>query len=88
MSYILKSLKKAQQERDRIGLPRLDRDMIDTPGAPDAGFLQPNLTAAVAEAIDLLTPEGRSPTRVAPFKGNMDVDRLEALLAARRALCR
>ena len=42
-----------------------------------------NIEHAAAEAIDLLTPEGRSPTRVAPFKGNMDVDRLEALLAAR-----
>jgi tryptophanase len=34
-----------------------------------------------AEAVDLLTEEGRQPSVVAPFKGNMDVAALETLIA-------
>lgn len=34
MSYIRISLKKFQKEGDQIGLPRFDRDMIDTPEVP------------------------------------------------------
>jgi len=42
-----------------------------------------NLEAAGAEAVDLLIEEGRDPASRHPFKGNMDVDALTALLSAR-----
>ncbi len=42
-----------------------------------------NIEHSGAKAIDLLTPEGRDPKCAAPFKGNLDVGRLETLLAER-----
>ena len=42
-----------------------------------------NIEHSGAEAIDLLTLRGESPTCPAPFKGNMDLGKLEALLAKR-----
>src|SRR5947208_2647660 len=44
-----------------------------------------NVEASGAEAVDLVIPEGRDPAAVHPFKGNMDLDALDALLAARAA---
>jgi tryptophanase len=40
-----------------------------------------NIEAVGAEAIDLLLPEAREPGTRLPFKGNMDVAALEALIA-------
>jgi tryptophanase len=40
-----------------------------------------NVEFTGAEAVDLLTQEGRQPSVAAPFKGNMDVAALEALIA-------
>ncbi len=40
-----------------------------------------NVESAGAEAVDLLLPEGRQPETRLPFKGNMDVPALEALIA-------
>src|ERR671920_1676332 len=40
-----------------------------------------NVEATGAEARDLVIPEGRIPAARHPFKGNMDVDRLRALIA-------
>jgi tryptophanase len=40
-----------------------------------------NVEATGAEAVDLLTAEGREPSTIHPFKGNMDVRALAALLA-------
>src|ERR1700728_4061970 len=40
-----------------------------------------NVEFTGAEAVDLLTAEGRQPSVSAPFKGNMDVAALEALIA-------
>src|SRR5919205_973403 len=42
-----------------------------------------NIEATGAEAVDLVIAEGREPQRVHPFKGNMDVDALDALLEKR-----
>ncbi len=40
-----------------------------------------NVEYTGAEAVDLLIPEGRHPEQSHPFKGNMDVAALEALIA-------
>jgi len=39
-----------------------------------------NVEFVGAEAVDLVIPEGREPAQRAPFKGNMDVAALEALI--------
>jgi len=44
-----------------------------------------NIEASGAAALDLPTPEARDFSSLHPFKGNMDVAALEALLAARSA---
>jgi tryptophanase len=44
-----------------------------------------NVEYSGAEAVDLVIPEGREPATVHPFKGNMDLGALEALLSERRA---
>ena len=43
-----------------------------------------NIEATGAQAIDLLIEEGRDPANEHPFKGNMDLARLEALLQSER----
>ena len=40
-----------------------------------------NVEAVGAEAVDLMLPEARQPEKRLPFKGNMDVAALEALIA-------
>ncbi|MFZ5853908.1 MAG: tryptophanase [Chloroflexota bacterium] len=42
-----------------------------------------NVEFTGAEAVDLVIPEGRVPSLVHPFKGNMDVNALEALIRER-----
>jgi tryptophanase len=44
-----------------------------------------NVEFTGAEAVDLVIPEGREPSTVHPFKGNMDLGALEALLSDRGA---
>ncbi len=44
-----------------------------------------NVEFTGAEAVDLVCDEGKDPAAVHPFKGNMDVDGLDALLQSRRA---
>ena len=44
-----------------------------------------NIETEGAEALDLVIPEGRVPSLVHPFKGNLDLARLERLLAERGA---
>jgi len=44
-----------------------------------------NVEFTGAEAVDLVIPEGRDPSLVHPFKGNMDVEALDRLLAERAA---
>ena len=41
-----------------------------------------NIESTGAKAVDLLIPEGMNPAAPHPFKGNMDLERLAALLAA------
>ena len=42
-----------------------------------------NVEATGAEAVDLVIPEGRVPSALHPFKGNMDLAALEAFIEAR-----
>ena len=42
-----------------------------------------NIEVEGAEALDLVIPEGRQPSTVHPFKGNVDLGALEQLLATR-----
>jgi tryptophanase len=42
-----------------------------------------NVEFTGAEAVDLVIPEGHDPSAYHPFKGNMDLERLEALLRQR-----
>jgi tryptophanase len=44
-----------------------------------------NVEFTGAEAIDLVIPEGRTPATIHPFKGNMDLDALEAFIRDRGA---
>jgi tryptophanase len=44
-----------------------------------------NVEATGAEALDLVIAEGRDPSAIHPFKGNVDIPALEALLAERAA---
>ena len=41
-----------------------------------------NIEASGAEAVDLLCAEGLNPADLSPFKGNMDIERLESFMAA------
>ena len=43
-----------------------------------------NVEYTGAEAVDLVIPEGRDPVSLHPFKGNMDVARLDDFLAERK----
>ncbi len=42
-----------------------------------------NVEFTGAEAVDLVIPEGRQPSTIHPFKGNMDTDALDALIRER-----
>ncbi|MGH2417409.1 MAG: tryptophanase [Candidatus Limnocylindria bacterium] len=42
-----------------------------------------NVEFTGAEAVDLVIPEGREPSTIHPFKGNMDTDALDALIRER-----
>jgi len=44
-----------------------------------------NVEASGAEAVDLVIPEGLDPSALHPFKGNMDLERLDQLLHERGA---
>ncbi len=44
-----------------------------------------NVEFTGAEAVDLLCEEGRDPAALHPFKGNMNIEGLDALLQSRRA---
>ena len=44
-----------------------------------------NVEFTGAEAVDLVIPEGLDPAAIHPFKGNMDLERLDALLSERAA---
>jgi tyrosine phenol-lyase len=68
-------------------------ELLAGPGDRGRGMVVPNnahfdttranIEHHAAEALDLLTPEGESPTIDAPFKGNIDLGKLEKLLEER-----
>jgi tryptophanase len=69
---------------------RLLVEVVIGPGHAGQGLVVPNnahfdttranIEHSDAEAIDLLTPEGQTADHIGPFKGNMDLERLERLL--------
>jgi tryptophanase len=48
---------------------------------------RPNIEVEDAEALDLVIPEEKVPSLIHPFKGNVDVDRLEQLLKEKGDSC-
>lgn len=61
-----------------IGSGDAGRGMI-VPNNAHFDTTRANIEHSSAQAVDLLTEAGRTPGSTAPFKGNMDVDRLEEL---------
>jgi tryptophanase len=66
-------------ERILFGVMAKKGDMV--PNNTHFDTTRANVEFTGAEAIDLLIPEGRQPALQHPFKGNMDVAALEALIA-------
>ena len=67
-----------------IGTAPAGREMV-VPNNAHFDTTRANIEHSGADAIDLLTPQGREPTTAAPFKGDMDIERLERLLSERAA---
>jgi tryptophanase len=65
-----------------IGSPPAGRGKI-VPNNAHFDTTRANIEHSGAEAVDMLTEAGRSPMQVAPFKGDIDTDALETLLAER-----
>jgi tyrosine phenol-lyase len=70
-------------ERILFSVMASDGDII--PSNSHFDTTRANIEARGAEARDLLTPEGRRPAPDLPFKGDMDLDRLDATMRTRGA---
>jgi tyrosine phenol-lyase len=66
-------------ERILFGVTCKKRDVV--PNNTHFDTTRANVEFVGAEAVDLVTAEGREPQKKYPFKGNMDVGALEALIA-------
>ena len=67
-------------ERILFGVATGKGDMV--PNNTHFDTTRANLEFAGAEALDLVIPEGTQPRTIHPFKGNIDLNKVEALLKA------
>jgi len=78
-SHVIPTHQGRAAERILFGVTCKKGDVV--PNNTHFDTTRANVEFVGAEAVDLLIPEGRQPSLSYPFKGNMDIAALEALIA-------
>jgi tryptophanase len=78
MKHVIPTHQGRAAERILFGVAAKPGEII--PNNTHFDTTRANIEASGATALDIVCPEGRDPQRSAPFKGNMDLDKLEAVL--------